>query len=119
MMLLRTICSISVLMVASLGHAAEPGAAKYSLSCAACHQLNGKGIPRAFPSIVGAPSISGDSKNLINLILRGRGGMPPLAAELTDADIVAIIGYIRGSWGNNGDPVAVEEVAAERLAAKL
>ena len=105
-MLLRTICSISVLMVASLGHAA-------------CHQLNGKGIPRAFPSIVGAPSISGDSKNLINLILRGRGGMPPLAAELTDADIVAIIGYIRGSWGNNGDPVAVEEVAAERLAAKL
>jgi mono/diheme cytochrome c family protein len=103
-------------LLAGSAVAAQPGAAEYNLSCAACHQINGQGVPRAFPTLVGAPFVSGDPKAVIYLVLRGRAGMPPFAADLSDADVAAIVGYVRASWGNEGGPVTADDVAAVRAA---
>ena len=34
------------------------------------------------------------------------GDMPPLGQSLSDADLAAVLTYVRGSWGNSGTPVA-------------
>jgi mono/diheme cytochrome c family protein len=42
--------------------------------------------------------------------------MPPFASVLSDAQIAAILTYIRGNtaWGNNASPVTPEQVRAVR-----
>jgi nitrite reductase (NO-forming) len=39
--------------------------------------------------------------------------MPPMS-QLTDDEIANILTYVRNSWGNKGDAVSKEEVAAVR-----
>jgi len=46
-------------------------------------------------------------------------GMPPFAQILSDADIAAVVTYIRVSWGNDGQPVTEAEVNALRSAPLL
>jgi mono/diheme cytochrome c family protein len=40
--------------------------------------------------------------------------MPPLATLLNDDDIAAVLSFIRGSWGNQADPVTAYEVSRYR-----
>jgi mono/diheme cytochrome c family protein len=46
-------------------------------------------------------------------------GMPPFAQILSDADIAAVVTYIRVSWGNHGQPITTFEVNTLRSAALL
>ena len=41
-------------------------------------------------------------------------GMPPFATVLSDADVAAVISYIRGAWGNRAAPVSELAVAQQR-----
>ena len=41
------------------------------------------------------------------------GVMPPMG-HAKDDEIAAILTYVRNSWGNEGDPVSVAEVASVR-----
>jgi len=43
-------------------------------------------------------------------------GMPPFAQVLSDADIAAVVTYIRVSWGNHGQQVRPSEVNSLRTA---
>ena len=36
--------------------------------------------------------------------------MPPFAKQLSNADIAAVVNYIRQSWGNNASAVQAEAV---------
>jgi mono/diheme cytochrome c family protein len=45
--------------------------------------------------------------------------MPPFAQILSDADIAAVVTYIRVSWGNDGQAVTEAEVNALRSAPLL
>lgn len=104
------------------------GADIYRRHCQDCHGENGEGAPPAYPSLVGNPSVLGDSAvNPIRLVADGgfppgtRGnprpyGMPPYRQTLSEAEIAAVLSYIRGSWGNQARPVAAHEVSRYSVA---
>ena len=42
--------------------------------------------------------------------------MAPMGASLSDADLSAVLTYIRKSWGNNSGAISVDEMKAARAA---
>jgi len=109
---------------------APKGQAAYAANCSACHQVNGEGLPGAFPPLKGSGVVTkDDATKHIRVVLDGlQGGkaggvvyasiMPAFAAVLSDAEIADIIDYERSSWGNHGKPVTATQVAAERARSK-
>jgi len=85
------------------------GQAVYADNCAACHQASGQGIPGAFPALKASPLVLGDSAELLRVVLEGRGGMPTFNASLSDAQIAAVVTYIRKQWGNQASPVTATQ----------
>lgn len=100
----------------------------YKRNCVACHQSDGKGLPGAFPPLVGSPWVRGDPERMVAIVLNGLTGrievagntynsiMTPFSALLNDEEIAAITTFIRSNpdWGNNADRVSAEQVAATR-----
>jgi mono/diheme cytochrome c family protein len=112
------------------------GAAVFSEQCVACHQPNGEGVAGQFPPLAGNRDIFLSADFPARVVLFGLKGkiqvngksldaeMPPLDF-LSDAQIAAAIGYVRGAWGNDKlrpagmtDPDAAA-VAALRRQSKL
>ena len=89
------------------------GETVYTRNCAACHQAAGTGLPPNFPSLVGSAVVTGDAEAQVMQILKGKGMMPPFA-NLSDADIAAVVTYTRNSWGNDSGVVQPADVAALR-----
>ncbi|MDP3855257.1 cytochrome c [Phenylobacterium sp.] len=107
------------LALALAGLCAQPAAAVdgqrlYQEACAACHRPNGAGIPGAFPTLAKSKFVQGDPKEPIGRVLHGRGGMPSFQNDLTDADIAAVLTYVRAAWGNAGKPVTPAQVKVLR-----
>ncbi|MDP2316400.1 MAG: cytochrome c [Pseudomonadota bacterium] len=114
--------------VPAVAGAAVDGAAVYGTRCAACHQADGKGIAGAFPPLAGSPWPTGDAGVPIRLVLHGlqgpidvlgtpyQGVMPAFAAQLSDAEIAAVVTHVRGSFGNAAGPVTEAQVAEVRAA---
>ncbi len=104
------------------------GAAVFSSRCVPCHQADAKGLPGAFPPLAGSEFVSGDSARVARLVLRGlvgpvtvagaafNGAMPAWAGQLTDAEIAAVLTYVRSHFGNQSPPVSASLVASERAA---
>ncbi len=102
------------------------GAALYAQQCVACHQATGQGLAGAFPPLVGSEWVTGDPNLPIKVLLSGlsgeivvkgntyNGAMPAFGSVWNDAEIAAVVNYIRTSWGNEASEVAPEEVAAIR-----
>ncbi len=95
------------------------GAAIYTANCQSCHQANGEGLPGAFPPLKGSPIVTGDNLELyVNIILNGYdaraeyGVMPAVGtnANLTAAEITALINHERSSWGNSAKAVSEADV---------
>jgi cytochrome c oxidase subunit 2 len=89
----------------------------YNISCSACHQSNGQGLPPAFPSLVDSAIVSGPVAEHIDSVVNGRPGtaMIGFSTQLSDAEIAAIITYERNAWGlNSGDAVEAADIAAAR-----
>lgn len=88
----------------------------YDTSCAACHQINGKGVPPAFPALDGGPIVTGDVAKHIDMVVNGSKKNPAMAAfypMLTKSQIAAVITYERNAWGNKtGDIVQPADVDA-------
>ena len=42
--------------------------------------------------------------------------MAAMGAALSDSDLAAVLTYIRGSWGNKGEPVTADDVKKVRTA---
>lgn len=98
---------------------APDGKSLFAKNCAACHQADGRGIPGAFPALAGSALVQGAPAEAAEVLLKGRGGMPDFSGSLDDADIAAVLSYVRASWGNRAAPVADTEVGAQRLALQL
>jgi mono/diheme cytochrome c family protein len=102
------------------------GAAIYRDQCSACHALNGHGTPRLFPSIADSSMVrSDDPTTLIRIVLRGARsvatkaeptspGMPSYGWELDDAQVAAVLTYIRNAWGAAAPAVSAQDVARAR-----
>ncbi len=87
----------------------------YNANCAACHQVSGKGLPPAFPAMIGSKvSNDPDPTEHINLVLHGKAAMPAFKALLNDADAASVITYERQGFGNNGSIVQPTDVKSRR-----
>lgn len=92
----------------------------YAANCAACHQANGMGLPGAFPAISGSKVATGPVDAHIDIVLHGKPGtaMAAFGAQLSDADIAAVVTYQRNAWDNKtGDAVQPAQIAAAQGAA--
>ena len=99
----------------------EKGKKAYAATCAACHGPEGKGIPGVFPAIEGSKVASGPVEEHIKTVLHGRttgkfgAQMPSFAAQLSDADVAAIVTFERNALGNKaGDVVQPSQAKALR-----
>lgn len=89
----------------------------YGTHCAACHQVNGAGVPGAFPALVGSPVVKGPTAGHIDRVLNGKPGtaMAAFGGQLGDADLAAVITYQRNAWGNDtGDLLQPSDIKAAR-----
>jgi mono/diheme cytochrome c family protein len=94
----------------------QGGAEVFDNVCAACHQPDAKGAVGA-----GAYPPLADDKRLVSaefmldVLLRGRKGMPPLGDMMSDAQVADIVTYVRTHFGNAyPGAVSAADVAAAR-----
>ncbi|WP_233024923.1 c-type cytochrome [Rhodopseudomonas boonkerdii] len=102
------------------------GAAIYKDACAACHKDNGSGETHLFPKLAGSAIVqSDDPATLAHVVLNGARAvgtagaptapaMPGFDWRLSDAQIAAVLTYIRNSWGNAAPAVAASAVKSQR-----
>jgi len=72
--------------------------------------------------------VLGEEERVVRIVLHGlqgpvtvkggtyNGAMPAWADVMSDAEIAAVLAYVRSSWGNSAGAIAVEKVAQERAA---
>jgi mono/diheme cytochrome c family protein len=53
-------------------------------------------------------------KSLVNVVALGKGTMPAYRSQFSDADIAALLTYIRSSWGNGAGPVTTDQIAGAK-----
>ena len=102
------------------------GAALYRDHCTECHGKAGEGIPPAYPPLAANRSLNVHSAiNPIRIVLNGGYppstsgnprpfGMPPFGHAMNDAEVAAVVSYIRNAWGNKAVLVSPVEVARYR-----
>lgn len=91
------------------------GEKAYNANCAACHQIQGQGIPGVFPALKNSPIAVGDVKAHIDIVVNGKSGtaMQAYGKQLGLKDLAAIVTYERNAWGNNtGDTVQASDINA-------
>ena len=84
----------------------------YEMICQACHMADGKGgdgAGAAIPSIANNPNLA--SKDfVIDILVKGRGGMPWFTDMLTLEQIAAVSTYARSHFNAYTDPVTEADV---------
>lgn len=108
---------------ASIAQTGLDGKAIFAAKCAACHQANGQGAG-PFPPLAGNPDVtSADTGNIITTVLNGKtgpitingkqysGAMPAWKGQLSNAEIAAVLTYVRAAWTNKAPAVSEEQVA--------
>ncbi len=101
------------------------GAAIYGHICQGCHMPEGRGAAGAghYPKLARNPALV-SSQYVALLVLGGRNGMPAFAlpaaqaletrgVRLSDAEIAAVVNYVRTHFGNTyADDITADAVAA-------
>lgn len=107
------------------GSPAVAGEETYNTHCAVCHQVDGSGLPGAFPPLAGSDYLLEDPVRAVDGVLHGVSGpirvsgelynavMPPMP-YLSDEDVAAAVTYTLNAWGNDGGEVTPEQVATRR-----
>jgi mono/diheme cytochrome c family protein len=113
------------------GAAVGPNGQQIYQRCAVCHQATGLGMPGAFPPLAGSEwATAANAAVPIRVVLHGLQGavtvkgqkfnsmMPAYGTNqpLSDAEVAAVMTYVRSAWGNAASAVTAEQVAAERAA---
>lgn len=94
--------------------------------CAGCHHIDATGTPGQAPPLVDSPIATGNPRRFARVLLQGLAGgqaadgapwpTMPQPSGLTDADLAAVMTYVRRSFGHAASPVSPEEVASVRSA---
>lgn len=98
--------------------------------CAVCHTPSGEGMPGVYPPLAGSSWVTGPAVRPIAVVLHGLQGpitvkgatysnaMMPYGTgvPMSDAEVAAVVSYIRSSWGNTAGAVTEGEVARVRKA---
>jgi len=100
----------------------KQGAELYERHCANCHGAQGQGATGIYPALAGNRAVTLVSPaNLVRVVVSGGFlpatagnprpyGMPPFGHVLGDADIAAVLSFVRGAWGNHAAPLSTLEV---------
>jgi mono/diheme cytochrome c family protein len=114
--------------VAAADKTMRQGAAIFKDNCAACHRDTGLGEAHLFPRLAGSALVqSDDPTTLARVVLQGSRAvstpsmptapaMPSFDWRLDDAQVAAVLTYIRNSWGNAAAPVSAGAIASQRTA---
>jgi len=101
----------------------KQGHALYTDNCEGCHLRAGTGEAGAFPPLQGSAAIqAAEPDSLIAVILHGARApatradasalaMPAFADKLDNAEVAALISYIRQAWGNRASAVSADKVS--------
>ena len=115
-------------VMAAAANPVQQGERIYLNNCQGCHQQSGRGVPGAFPPVVGSEWVTGRPETLVRILLLGLtgpvqvagatydGAMPAWKDVLKDEEIAAVATYIRTAWGNKGAAVTTASVAGVRKA---
>lgn len=102
------------------------GGELYDKQCASCHGKDGRGLGGVYPPLAGNGAVVEPTGiNTIRIVLLGGFApttaahprpysMPPFAQQLSDADVAAVVSYVRHAWGNDAPAVMERDVAAYR-----
>jgi ubiquinol-cytochrome c reductase cytochrome b subunit len=102
--------------------AAAHGAQVFSQNCSSCHGANGQGQAGVAPPLAGNAFVTGDPQKVIGVLENGLHGqtimgqsyaaqMPAWKGTLSNADIAAVITYIRSGLGpNKASAVTVSQI---------
>lgn len=126
---IRNICAAATLLLASMAaanadtaaqrnglFALTGGEALYQGICQGCHMADARGAAGAavYPPLARNPKLE-SAGYVIGMVLKGRGGMPPVGNNLSDAQIADVVNYVRGHFGNRArDKVSEADVKALR-----
>jgi mono/diheme cytochrome c family protein len=122
--------ALGALMNPALG-ANDVGQRIFKERCALCHQEDAHGAAGVAPSLVGTlvpylASVEG-KRYLAQILVSGmigpidteghkfNGMMPSFRAELTDADIAAVINYVLGTFNGVSDAGATTPIAPDEV----
>ena len=124
----RTAAALMPPTVAKTGESATvDGGQVFTAKCAACHQATGLGIPGVFPPLAGSEWVRGSDKVLVQIPLHGISGTlqvkgasyhgtMPSFNTLSDAEIAAVLTYVRRHFTNSASAVSPATVTAGRAA---
>jgi mono/diheme cytochrome c family protein len=102
------------------------GEAIYRDQCSACHGLDGQGVAMLFPSLAQSSlAHASDPTSAVRLVLRGgrsvatdaeptAPGMPSFGWQLDDAQVAAVLTYIRNAWKTAAPAVTADAVGKAR-----
>lgn len=112
-----------------IGATMAQGKKGYEQFCGTCHGPDGMGKPGTSPPLAGSEwVIAKGFERLAKIPLVGLTGplqvmgkewnlqMAPMGAALADADLAAVLTYMRNSWGNKADEVTADDIKAVRAA---
>lgn len=114
----------------TVGVSIQRGKQVYTVTCLACHQVDGGGVPHLNPPLDGASGVVGkDKARLVHIVLKGLDERVELDgeyysnnmaahADLSNQQVADVLTYIRNSWTNKAGAVTVAEVKAIRAKIK-
>ena len=96
--------------------AEKDGACLYEAICQACHMPGGIGAVGAgmYPALANNAKLAASGYIVYNVV-HGRHGMPGFGRTLSDAQVAAVVNYVRSNFGNHfSDAVTPADAAKVR-----
>ena len=88
--------------------------------CFACHQKDGKGLPKTFPPLANSDYLLADKVRAVaqtlngshmDMVVNGEHYNQQMVPQVTTKeDAVAIINYVLNNFGNKGGVITLDEV---------
>jgi mono/diheme cytochrome c family protein len=88
----------------------------FASACQACHMPDGKGAVGAgtYPSLAQDSNLAAGGYP-VTIVVRGQRAMPPVGAMMSDAQVAAVVNYVRTHFGNQyQDAVSADDVKLVR-----
>ncbi|HWL86235.1 MAG TPA: cytochrome c [Polyangiaceae bacterium] len=92
------------------------GEGLFRAACQGCHMSEGQGAvgAGAYPALARNERLA-SSRYAVSLVLHGQRAMPPFEGLMSDAQVAAVVNYVRVHFGNGyRDEVLPQQVAAAR-----
>jgi mono/diheme cytochrome c family protein len=119
------LCSFAIINLLAQTKPVVSGLKVFEDNCLTCHQGDGMGVPGMTPPLSKTKWVLGDKKELISIVSKGLNtpmevngetyySPMPAHGHLTDAELAAVLTYVRSNFGNKANPVTEAEVKKVR-----